>query len=154
MAARRTLVAPCLLSALFLVVLACSRPPADPVRAVLDGVARAAEARDAGAVGEFLSETFRDADGHAKAETIDLVRRTLAGYEKISLTLSDVVLERGVGVARAAFRLKMSGKPRAVGGLEGFLPRESTWRFELRIALEEKTWKITSAGWSQAGENP
>lgn len=145
------------LTATLLVLAACSRAPRDPVRDVLNGTARAAEARDAGAVAEFLSADFRDANGDGRADAVDLLRRTLAGYERISLTLSNVAIEKGPAkgpdTAQAAFKVKMSGKPRAVAGLEGLLPRESTWRFELRLALEKGSWKITSASWSQVGES-
>ena len=116
-------------------------------------MAAAAESRDAGAVARYLSAGFRDADGGTKADATDLLRRNLAAYASISLTLSDVTVERGSQAARATFRVGMSGKPRAVSGLEGLLPRTSGWRFELRLELEKGSWKITSASWRRLEES-
>ncbi|HEX5854082.1 MAG TPA: hypothetical protein VFZ57_00565 [Thermoanaerobaculia bacterium] len=131
----------------------CGREARDPVRETVNRVAAAAESRDAGAVAGTLSAGFRDADGGSKADAADLLRRTLAAYESISLTLSDVTIERGPQAARATFRVGMSGKPRAVAGLEGLLPRTSSWRFELRLELEKGSWKITSASWRRLEES-
>lgn len=131
----------------------CSRESRDPVRETVNRVAAAAESRDAGAVAGYLSAGFRDAEGGGKADASDLLRRTLAAYESISLTLSDVTIESGPRAARATFRVGMSGKPRAVSGLEGLLPRTSAWRFELRLELEKGSWKITWASWRRLGES-
>ncbi|MGZ6988290.1 MAG: hypothetical protein ACXVH0_04960 [Thermoanaerobaculia bacterium] len=137
-----------------LVLLAsCSREPRDPVRETLKRVVASAEARDAGAVAGYLSASFRDAEGGTKADAADLLRRTLAAYESISLSLSDEVIVKGPKAANATFKVSMSGKPRAVAGLEGFLPRTSAWRFELRLELESGTWKITSAAWRRLEES-
>ena len=136
-----------------LVLLAsCSREPRDPVRETLKRVVASAEARDAGAVAGYLSASFRDAEGGTKSDAADLLRRTLAAYESISLSLSDEVIAKGPTAANATFKVSMSGKPRAVAGFEGFLPRTSAWRFELRLELEKGTWKITSAAWRRLEE--
>jgi hypothetical protein len=137
-----------------LVLLAsCSREPRDPVRETLKRVVVSAEARDAGAVAGYLSASFRDAEGGSKADAADLLRRYLAAYESISLSLSDEVIAKGPAAANATFKVRMSGKPRAVAGLEGFLPRTSTWRFELRLELEKGSWRITSAAWRRLEES-
>lgn len=143
-----------LIAAAALTLLAfCGRDARDPVRETVNRVAAAAESRDAGAVGTYLSAGFRDADGGTKADAADLLRRTLGAYASISLTLSDVTVERSPQAARATFRVGMSGKPRAVSGLEGLLPRTSAWRFELRLELEKGSWKITSASWRRLEES-
>lgn len=143
-----------LIAAAALTLLAsCGREARDPVSEILNRVTRAAESRDAGAVAGHLSEGFRDGDGGSRADAADLLRRYLAAYESISLTLSDVTLERGPQAARATFKVGMSGKPRAVSGLEGLLPRASAWRFELRLELEKGSWKITWASWRRLGES-
>lgn len=142
-----------LIAAAALTLLAsCGRAARDPVREIVDRVAAAAESRDAGAVAAYLSAGFRDAEGETKADAADLLRRTLGAYERISLTLSDVTIERGPQAARATFRVGMSGKPRAVSGLEGLLPRTSAWRFELRLELERGGWMIASASWKRLDE--
>jgi hypothetical protein len=88
-------------------------------------------------------------DLRSAAQMAALVRRYLAAYESLSLTLSDVAIERGPAAAHAKFRVRMSGKPRAVGGLEGFLPRSSRRSFDVRLEGGAGGWKIASAAWSQ-----
>jgi hypothetical protein len=132
-------------------LLFCARP-ADPVRDCLDRTVAAAEKRDADAVMARVAETFRDAEGGGKADAAALVRRYLAAYESLSLTLSDVAIERGPSAAQAKFRVRMSGRPRAVGGLDGLLPRASRWSFDVRLEKEAGGWKITSAAWTPLGE--
>lgn len=39
----------------------------------------------------------------------------------------------------------MSGRPRAVAGLEGLLPRALRWRFDVRPEGQKVGWKITEA---------
>jgi hypothetical protein len=142
-----------IVAAALTVLASCSREARDPVRETVNRIAAAAESRDAGAVAGYLSAGFRDADGGSKADAADLLRRYLAAYESVSLTLSDVTIERGPQAARATFKVGMSGKPRAISGLEGLLPRTSAWRFELRLELEKGSWKITSASWRRLEES-
>ena len=123
--------------------------PRDPVTECLKGAVAAAENRDADGVMARVAEGFRDADGGGKADAAALVRRYLGAYESLSLTLSDVAIERGPAAAHAKFRVRMSGKPRAVSGLEGLLPRSSRWSFDVRLEAGPHGWKIASAAWSQ-----
>jgi len=115
----------------------------------LTGAALAAESRDADGVMSRVTEGFRDAEGGGKADAAALVRRTLAAYESLSLTLSGVAIERGPAAAQARFKVRMSGKPRTVGGLDGLLPRSSHWSFDVRLEAGTGGWKIASASWSR-----
>jgi len=138
--------------AAFLVSLACNRTPRDPVQAAVSGTVKAAEKRDADAVVAFLAPGFRDASGGDRDEAAATVRRSLAAYERLSLTVSNLAIERGPGSAQARFTVAMSGTPRAVGGLEGWLPRTSRWRFDLRLEPGEGGWTITHAAWTRVDE--
>ena len=135
--------------ALAFLLLASCRAPRDPVTECLKGAVAAAEKRDADGVMAHVAEGFRDGEGGGKADAAAVVRRYLAAYESLSLTLSDVAVERGPAAAHAEFRVRMSGKPRAVGGLEGLLPRSSRWSFDVRLEDGAGGWKIASAAWSQ-----
>ena len=135
------------LAAVFLVV-ACARAPRDPVLECLDGVAKAAEVRDADGVLARVSEGYRDNSG-AKTDAALLLKRYFAAYESLSISLADVSVERGDDSARARFTVRMSGRPRAVAGLEGLLPRASRWRFDARLEAEKDGWKITEAAWAR-----
>jgi hypothetical protein len=117
--------------------------------ACLTGTVAAAESRDADRVMSGVAEGFRDAEGGGKADTAALVRRTLIAYDSLSLTLSDVAIERGPAAAQAKFKVRMSGRPRAVGGLEGFLPRSSNWSFDVRLEEGRGEWKIVWASWTR-----
>jgi hypothetical protein len=117
--------------------------------ACLTGAVEAAEARDADGVMSRVTGGFRDADGGGKVDAAALVRRTLAAYESLSLTLSDVAVERGPAAAQAKFKVRMSGMPRTVGGLDGLLPRSSHWSFDVRLEAGTGGWKIVWASWTR-----
>jgi hypothetical protein len=137
---------------LFVLVLsadACQRAPRDPAMACLTEAVAAAESRDADGVMSRVAESFRDAEGGGKADADALVRRTLAAYESLSLTLSDVAIERGPAAAQAKFKVRMSGRPRAGSRLESFLPRSSRWSFDVRLEAGTGGWKITWASWNR-----
>ena len=134
------------------VLLACSRTPRDPVQEAVAGAVKAAEKRDADSVAAFLAPGFRDAAGGDREEAAATVHRYLAAYERLSLTVSDLVVERGAASGQARFTVSMSGTPRAIGGLEGWLPRTSRWRFDLRLEPAEGGWKITHAAWTRVDE--
>ncbi|HQR44567.1 MAG TPA: hypothetical protein PLB02_11550 [Thermoanaerobaculia bacterium] len=129
-----------------LLVAACSRAPRDPVLECLNGAAKAAEARDADGVLARLSSAYRDAEG-GKAEAALSLKRYFAAYESLSISLAAVTLRRGDSSARARFTVRMSGRPRAVAGLDGILPRASRWRFDVRLEAEGDGWKISEAAW-------
>jgi hypothetical protein len=115
----------------------------------LKGAVAAAEKRDADAVMARVAESFQGAQVGGKADAAALVRRTLAAYESLSLSLSDLAIERGAAAAQAKFKVRMSGRPRAVGGLDGLLPRSSRWSFDVRLESEKGVWRIVSAAWSR-----
>ena len=107
----------------------------------------AAEKRDADGTMARVAEDFRDATGGDRRDTSELVHRTLAAYRSLSLSLTDVAIERGPAAAHAKFRVRMSGTPRAAGGLDGILPRSSRWSFDVRLESRSGGWKITWASW-------
>lgn len=140
---------------LFLVLLspsACHRARRDPVMACLTGAVAAAESRSADGVMSRVAEGFRDGEGGGKADAAALVRRSLAAYESLSLALSDVAIDRGQAAAQAKFKVRMSGRPRAVGGLDGLLPRSSNWSFDVRLEPGTGGWMITWASWTRLEE--
>lgn len=95
-----------------------------------------------------VSEGYRDAAG-GKADVALSLKRYFAAYESLSISLADVAVQRGDASARARFTVRMSGRPRAVAGLEGLLPRASRWRFDVRLEAEKDGWRITEAAWER-----
>jgi hypothetical protein len=146
--ARRLLAAAAVVS-LVVLAAACGKS-SDPARDCLDGLARAAHNRDAGALFDRVTADFQSGEGSSRAEAEDLVRRTFAAYENLDVTLSDVQIERSDNAARARFRASLSGQPRKIGGLDGLFPRSSTYDFDVRLAPEDGKWKVAWASWQPA----
>jgi hypothetical protein len=124
----------------------------DPVRETIDDLTRAANRRDAGDVADLLAPDFRAEDGTDRAEAAATVRRYFAAYEKLSVEMKDVTIERSEAAALVRFRADLSGKPSKIGGgvLEGLIPSNSSWQFELRLVPVEGKWKIAWATWTPA----
>lgn len=133
------------MAALLVVAAVSCRPSGDPVRQTLDALAHAAEKRDAGAALELIAPDYQGTGSRADVES-DL-RRYLAAYESLSVKLSDVKIERGPDAARVTFRADLSGTPRKLGGLDGFLPRSAAYLFEANLAVYDGRWKIYRASW-------
>jgi len=123
----------------------------DPVRGTIDEIVRAAEKRDAPAVMERLSHDFQAADGTGRADIETALRGYFAGYDRLSVRISDLTIERAASAARARFRAELSGTPRQIAGLDGWLPRTGSYRFDLRLSPDvRRRWLVTWAAWEQA----
>jgi hypothetical protein len=138
------------LSAALALSLACGEK-GDPVRRTLDGIAKAANARDAQAVLQNLTTDFRDENGEGRAEVEGTIRRYFAAFQSLNVTFRDVTIERAPNAAHASFRAELSGQPRKIAGLEGLLPRSSSYHFDLRLVPEEGKWKVAWASWLEEG---
>ena len=123
------------------------RKETDPVRLLLNDLEEAAEDRDAEAVLKRLAPDFRGQNGLRRADAGAELRRYFFGYEKIDVTLSDVVVEPAGDAARVQLRIDFSGKPKGVGGLEGLLPAASAYRFGLELKKGGDAWLIAGATW-------
>jgi hypothetical protein len=127
---------------------ACSEK--DPVRALLEELEEAAEARDADRFGERLSvAATAGPSALPKAEALALLRRYFAGYDSVALTVYGVEVERAGGTARVRCVVEFTGNVRKLGGLEGLLPPEAVYRFDLQAADEDGTWRVRSVQWEE-----
>ena len=126
------------------------RARADPVRQCVDALTTAAHRRDAGALFERVTADFQAGDGSSRADAEALVRRYFAAYEILDVTTSRVAIERAENAARVRFRADLAGQPRKLGGLEGLVPRSSTYDFDLRLVPEGREWKVAWASWQPA----
>ncbi len=141
-------------SKFFLILLlfsAACRRESDPVRATLDRVVKAAQARDSRAVVENLTTDYRDAEGQSSADVGETLRRVFAAYEIVDVRLADVEIDRAPEAARVTFRAEFSGQPRKLGGLDRFFPSASTYRFDVRLVPEGGRWKVAFATWEVVG---
>jgi hypothetical protein len=90
---------------------------------------------------------FQAADGSTRADAEALLRRYFAGYEILDVIVSDVTIEKADNAARVRFRAELSGQPRKIGGLDSFLPRTSSYDFDMRLTPEAGKWKVAWAEW-------
>lgn len=134
----------------------CSRAPRDPVQALLAELEEAAEDRDADAFGRHLSRTFVAGDGTTRAEALATLKRYFAAYDSVALTVYGTEAERTGPDAHVRTIVEFSGRAREIGGLQGLLPPEAVYRFDLRMAEEGGEWKVQSAKWNavEPGERP
>ncbi|HEV8254983.1 MAG TPA: hypothetical protein VGQ78_09515 [Vicinamibacteria bacterium] len=135
---------------LILAAAACSRAARDPVRAMLDELAAAAEARDADRALARISDRFQGRGAASKAEIATTLRRYFAAYESIGIELHGVEVDHEDGTARIRCVVAFSGQARKAFGLEGLLPPSAAYRFELEAANENDTWRVTRAAWEPA----
>lgn len=125
----------------------------DPARETIDRIARAANARDAGAVTKELADDYRDASGSGRADVERTLRGYFAAYEILNVRVSDVTIERAEGAARVRFRAELSGQPRRASGLAALLPSAETYRFDVRLVPDGSRWKVAWASWEPAGSS-
>ena len=129
---------------------ACAKS-GDPVRECLDALVSSAHDRDAAAFLDRVSADFQAADGSGRADAEATLKRYFAGYEILDVSIRDVTVEKGADAARVRFRADLSGQPRKLGGLDAFLPRTSSYDFDLRVAPEGGKWKVAWASWQPHG---
>jgi hypothetical protein len=134
-------------------VLACSRALETPearVREVLAALEAGAEARDAGAMKEHVSEGYRDAQGQDKREAAALAAfHFLRNQSVYLLTRVRSVEVEAPGEARAEVVVAMAGapipSPEALVGL-----RADLYQFSLRLREEDGAWRVSWASWHPA----
>lgn len=128
---------------------ACARR--DPIAQLVEDVRRSVAARDADDFAKLLAPGYHDQEHPDAAAAASSVRRYFAAYDRLDLVVTRMKIEPGGETARARFRADLSGTPRNVAGLEGWLPRTASYDFELVLTRASGRWLIASAGWSPAG---
>jgi hypothetical protein len=126
-----------------LVLFACSREQ-DPIAQLVANIEAAAEDRDAAGVMQHLSASYA---GRANVETT--LRRYFFGYRALEVHVRDLQTQLSGSQGWCTFGVDFTGVPKNVGGMDQFLPRAATYRFELVLADEEGEWKVTSAKWEE-----
>ena len=119
----------------------------DAVQALVDDLEDAAEDKNAEGIGQRLADDFRGQGGVNRAEAVSMIRRYLAGYEKVDLEVYDLSVQRGEGSADVQFRVEFSGHPLSIGGFAGLLPPGASYRFDLHLVEQPSGFKVQRAGW-------
>jgi hypothetical protein len=131
-----------------LLLAACAKR--DDVKAPILRIAEAVEKKDANAVADWLTRDYHDAE-HENAQAVVARVRQLAGaYAHLKIDVSRMKVDDLGASRRARFRAELSGTPKNVPGLEGFLPRKSAWDFEASLVYEGGRWRIATASWKPA----
>ena len=135
----------------FVCLLGCAKKT-DPIRETIDAVVKAANARDADALMAQLAPEFEAADGSSRLDIEMRLKQYFAAYEILHVSVSDVKIEKGNGAALVRMRVQMTGQPRKVGGLDGLLPSDAKYDFELRLVNNGEAWKLGWAAWSPVSQ--
>ena len=127
-----------------LLLLTCKQK--DPIADTVRRIAEAAEERDAAAVVENLAANYADANG-GRRDAEDFLRRYFFGYRSINVSIRNLQVFRNGNLGQARFVADFAGVPKEIGGLDQVLPSSARYRFEVWLAEENGTWKITQAQW-------
>ena len=118
------------------------------MRALVDDLVEAAEARDAEGVLARLSGAFQAQGNLSKVDVAASLRRYFAAYESIDLEVFDVVSEPAdSGGAHVRVRVGFKGTAQKALGLEGLLPPSAVYAFDLDAHDEGGQWRVTHASW-------
>lgn len=129
------------LAVALLLLFACNREQ-DPVARLVTQIAEAAEDRDASAVMEHVAASYAD-----RASVESTLRRYFFGYRTIDVDIRDLQTQISGTQGWCTFRVDFTGLPKNVGGMDQFLPRAATYRFELVLTEEGGEWQVTEAKW-------
>jgi len=141
-------------TALVLALAACSSAPDSPedvVRATLAAIESAADERDAGAVGEHISEAYADARGHDKREVVQVAALHLLRNQAVyTLTRVQSIEVSEPGRAEVRALAALAGRP--IPDLDALaVVNADLYRFDVTLREEEPgTWRVVSAAWQPA----
>lgn len=135
-------------------LVACSRAPDSPedqVRATLAAIESAADGRDAGAIGEHVSEAYADARGHDKREVVQVAALHLLRNQAV-YTLSRIQSVDATESGRARVRALVALAGRPIPDLDALaVVNADLYRFDVALREEEPgTWRVVSASWAPA----
>jgi hypothetical protein len=126
---------------------ACSdqASPEQQVRAVIDSMELAAEARDVGDLMEHLSDNYRDAQGQNREQAALYARGFLLANQSVHLLTRIESLEfPAADEARVALQVGMAGRG-GEAGPGGF--SAELHDFDLVLVREGGEWKVSYADW-------
>ncbi len=132
------------LAAALILVAGCGRDPGDPEAALRAWLAEAealAEAGDAGALADLISDDYSDLAGRDRRQAAMMLRGLLLRYPRLELIVAEEELELFSPVlARTRLRVFAAG---AGGG------RLSADGFDLELSLRDDGdgWRVTGAAW-------
>lgn len=119
--------------------------PEQQVRAVIDSMEQAAEARDVGELLDHVSDTYRDGQGQDRAEASRYARGYFVVNQSVHLLTRIERLEfPSPDEARVKLQVGMAGRGGAAGGA-GLTA--DLYDFDVALVREDGEWKVSYADW-------
>jgi hypothetical protein len=125
-----------------------SQSPEAQVKAVVDAMERAAEARDVGDLMDHVSSEYRDASGQGPDEASRYVRGYFIANQSIHLlTRLDGLEFPSEREARATVLVGMVS--READSAAAWNLAADLYEFDVALVLEDGDWKVTYAEWKR-----
>lgn len=131
----------------------CGADPAGPeaeLRAWVDEVHKAAEAKDRGAILERISPAYADARGNSRDDISDLLRLYFLRANRVEFVPAidsiDVMAETAADIV---LTVGMAGTDRG-----RLAVRADAYRFELELEYVDGDWQLLAARWAELGQSP
>lgn len=149
-----TRLASCSVPGLVAVLMAsCSPEQAGPeaeLRAWVDDVHAAAEAKDRGAILDRISTAYADARGNTRDDVSDLLRLYFLRANRVEFVPAIASIDvMGGTAAEVVVTVGMAGTDHGRFGL-----RADAYRFELELDSVDGEWQLISARWAEFGQTP
>jgi len=122
--------------------------PEDRVRAWLESVETAAEAKERGEVMAHISERYADARDNSRDDVENMLRVYFLRSHKVALitTVDDIVI-MGDTAAKVELTVGMAGTNDSALGISA-----DAYHFELELEADGDDWELISARWGELGE--
>lgn len=122
--------------------------PEDAVRAVVDALESAVEARDVGDLMEHVSPGYRDAYGSGRQEASRYARGYFIAHQSIHLlTRVESIEFPSLEEARAKVLVGMAG--RDADAASAWELAAELYDFDVTLVREDGDWKVTYAQWQR-----
>ena len=132
---------------------ACGSPAEGPearLRAWVDAMHEAAEAKDRRALVSRISPAYSDARGNARDDVENLLRLYFLRQDRIEVIPKiDAIRVIDGTAAEIALTVGMAGTDNSAFGISA-----DAYRFELELEADDDDWQLISARWGELGEAP
>lgn len=124
--------------------------PEDRLRAWVDAIDDAAEAKDRGAIIDRISSAYGDARGNNRDDINNLLRVYFLRSNRVEFIPDIEAIDVfGGTAAEMVLRVAMAGTTPGSFGI-----RADAYRFELELEERDGEWLLISARWAELGQSP
>ncbi len=139
------------LVAMIVTLVACAPEPTAPeqaLRAWVDAMRAAAEARDAGAIMDRISASYADGRGNDRDDIERMLRGAFLRYRQVALVARiDDIRVIADTAAEIDMTLAMAGTKNTPIGFGA-----DAYRVEMELELVGRDWQLLAARWASSGE--